>query len=152
MEKSFCEKYYTPERVYGDLDEVKKDDKAAKYVLRGLQSVAIDEGFSEFKRFNPDNHQAKILWFNDEPIGYYIYSDLRPEHKGPIISQIFIKSEYRRKGFAQQMMEDFLTSYPRIGIYIDSPNDMSFNLLAKMGLVDANRKDIDPRIKIIWGV
>lgn len=113
-----------------------------------------------------------IVWHETTAIGYYamnrtgfmhINSSLGEDKETvgmPILRQLFVRKEYRRRGFATKMLLHFLEhvvgTEPKYGI--DEPETPTMNLLVKMGEVTRDEtgalipkkrcviKHLDPRI------
>jgi len=121
-----------------------KKDKITSYVLASL--AKIDE--PSFR--TPDPKDVQILWVNGEAIGYQSSN----KHMGiPCLRQIYIRPEYRRKGYATRITEKFLDENPG-EILIESPNNISLKMLEKLGLVGFTEKGVEStgRIKFIQGL
>lgn len=74
---------------------------------------------------------VRLFWEKGEVIGFYTDNDYFGDHG---IGHIFVRKEFRRKGYATAMVENFLTAYPTGDVYILSPNNSMYNVLEKMGL------------------
>jgi len=96
---------------------------------------------SEFRSIDTviDNKlfHAKILWKQGEAIGYYTYTT--EKNRLPTLREIFVRKEYRRRGYATQMVQDFLDTF-KGPVGIESPNKHSLELLQKIGLVERTEK------------
>lgn len=86
----------------------------------------VDE--SSFRSVSPED--SKILWKHGEAIGYLTANLSR---RIPCLRQIYVRPEYRRRGHATMMIEDFLAKN-KGKILVESPNEASFKMLQKMGL------------------
>jgi len=77
----------------------------------------------------------KIMWHGGRAVGYYTYSHRFGKIEKPCMQQIYVRPEYRRRGFATAMVRDFLESFEGREVLIESPNEKVLRLLEKLGLV-----------------
>lgn len=81
--------------------------------------------------FQPYNN-VRIFWVNGEAVGFYT-DNFYFGDRG--IGHIFVRREYRRKGYATIMIQDFLEKYPGEDVYILGPNETMYKVLEKIRLV-----------------
>ncbi|XP_051952609.1 protein FAM169B isoform X2 [Xyrauchen texanus] len=84
------------------------------------QSLGEDLYFSAYSLWE----NAKILWQNGEAVGFYTIKNkgslcdgcTGQSYQLPVLDTMFVRSYWRRNGFALQMLEDFCSSQPSEGI------------------------------------
>jgi len=108
------------------------EDEVTLYLL---WREAREEGYTIFRlpRLEYDWIKAKILWVNGTPVGYYLESKIRGI---PLLTQLYVRSGHRRKGYGTKLVQDFLDSHPEGIVGIESPNENSLKLLEKIGLIE----------------
>jgi|Deesub1362B_J571_1020462.scaffolds.fasta_scaffold00660_2 ribosomal protein S18 acetylase RimI-like enzyme len=120
-------------------------DKITAYLL-------VREAQQEIKYFNSPRNWSivRILWDNGEAIGYYMHNIC---HGYPILNQIYVRPQFRRKGYGTKLVIDslqILKNYTTIAI--ETPNENSLRLLEKLGLVRKIKDEyriIDSRLKFV---
>ncbi|MEM0449863.1 MAG: GNAT family N-acetyltransferase [Methanomassiliicoccales archaeon] len=120
-------------------------DYKDRFILKYLQTRARVEnpGFVFFKY---KKEKAKLAWIDNsmskEPVGYYIFIEPRHEfskyahekvHFPMVLSQLYVCPEYRRRGIATRMIQDFILNCNHDPIWIESPKQETKLLLHKMG-------------------
>ena len=76
--------------------------------------------------------KTRIYWKDERAVGYYYYSLPPKNHRPcPVLGQLYVRPEERRKGYATEMLRDYqnilpVEKYPHIGI--ESPNKLAWNL------------------------
>ena len=76
--------------------------------------------------------RAKILWKNGHAVGYYSEYTHLPV---PTMAEIYVRPEYRNRGYATEMVKDFLDSHPGPVAFYHIHKKCMRNLLLKVGLV-----------------
>jgi hypothetical protein len=106
---------------------------------------------------------ARVYWKENEDyhnnnynkaVGYYFYS-LPPENGKcfPVLGQICVIPNERRKGYSTSMFRDFLTLLPSdryAQLALDTTNKATIQLLQKMGEVDSSRNLSTGRFRAIY--
>jgi len=122
-------------------------DRITLFVLWHLAKKEASEFLSIDTVIDNKLFHAKILWKQGETIGYYAYTT--EENSLPILQQIFVRKEYRRRGYATQMVQNFLDTF-KGPVGIESPNEHSLKLLEKMGLVKRTKKAYKPTGRVYF--
>jgi GNAT superfamily N-acetyltransferase len=78
-------------------------------------------------------HCVRILWVKGEAVGFYTDNDYFGKRG---IGHIFVRREYRRKGYATALIRGFLDKYPGNDVYVLEPNETMYKVLEKIGLVE----------------
>lgn len=115
-------------------------------ILRYLNILAKIEQTS-WRKVPQRGIQAYITTL-EGPIGYLAYTKDEGYHGLPVIRQLFVVKEERRKGHATRLVKHFLTNQcekpDKKGCFflIESPNDASLRLFQKLGYVRIEDKEI----------
>jgi len=83
----------------------------------------------EFKIVEPK--KTVLLWVDGEAVGYFFSYKLKGQ---PCLGQIYVRPEFRRRGYATYMLKEWLrrNSGP---VIFESPNGIAMHILEKLGLV-----------------
>jgi GNAT superfamily N-acetyltransferase len=125
-------------------------DYRDRFILRQLQAEARVEN-PGFLYLIEGKEKAKMVWAGDkegrEPAGYYIYGLPRREfskhahevvHFPAVFSQVYVRPEFRRRGVATRMLQDFIQCSGGDTIWVESPKGETVALLHKMGYYEPN--------------
>lgn len=125
-------------------------DYRDKFILRQLQMEARTEN-PGFLYLIEGKERAKIVWAETGegrvPIGYYIHCGPRrgfSKHAHAVVqfpatfSQVFVRREWRRRGVAMRMMQDFIHHWGGDTIWVESPKSETKALLNKLGYYEPN--------------
>lgn len=87
---------------------------------------------------------AKILWVNGDAAGCYTFTAGSKSYDVPMLHQIFVRSQFRRKGFTKQMLRDFLKTFPKGDVGIESPTRSFIEMMVKTGAIalEGNRQKL----------
>jgi GNAT superfamily N-acetyltransferase len=140
---------------YAPIKLTKVHDYKDRFILRSLQEEARRES-PGFLWYQERAQRAKVAWVKGEgglePVGYYICDLQRPAHVPGIpkdiwypdsLAQIYVSRKHRRKGYGQNMVEDFLRERSDGPVWVESPRYETRSILNKLGL-----KETDGRYEI----
>ncbi len=113
-------------------------DKITLYILN--TRAMSEDTESAFRDVSDDIYTSKIFWLDNKAIGYYTYTKPSEYENVPVLRQVFVEKEYRRKGYATKMLKDFLMLFPEGDVTIDSPSRAFLKLLLKEKEVRVNEK------------
>lgn len=131
------------------ISATKKDDLVARMLW--LEAKLEDDGF----RFNALHR--RMLFFDESGfLGYLFWSETRHEETGkkePVLRQIFVKKEFRKKGIAtaaiQLWAERF--AFPLAAKFgVESPENDTIRILARLGYVERDDKNKFIATKCYW--
>jgi len=80
-----------------------------------------------------DASKCVILWVEGEAIGYYYAYKLKSCGL-PCLGQLYVRPEFRRRGYATRMVQHWLENNPG-EVVVESPNAATLHILEKLGLV-----------------
>lgn len=86
--------------------------------------------------FGKSNTRFYILTENEIPVGYIYWNDFSEKDKERCLRQLFIREDFRRKGYATLLVEK--TSELESGdnkFVVESPNEITNKILVKLGIV-----------------
>lgn len=105
----------------------------------------------EFQTILP-GASSKLFWLNGNLAGYFVYTN---EPNGiPILNQIYVLPQHRRRGYGTSMIEDFLDMFPSGFIAIEIPlSEEVGRILARLGLVELSDGAFSPmgRVRFVSG-
>jgi len=93
--------------------------------------------------------KIKILWKDLRAVGYYSEFVHLPV---PVLAELYVRPGYRNRGYATEMVKDFLNSHPGpVAFYFIHKKCMR-NLLMKAGVIQktSDRYIIDDRIRLLY--
>ncbi|MBI0584071.1 MAG: hypothetical protein ISF22_07575 [Methanomassiliicoccus sp.] len=121
---------------------------ARDYKDRAIIELLRESGGREtigFKRFDPRTQRAKIVWYRQHPIGYYVWTEKTPgREREPCLRQLFVVATERGTGLGRLMMWDFFEAHREADpIWIEAPRLGTCKILEKMGLLKKEGEDWD---------
>jgi len=141
----YNKKFYQPTEIidirFQSPESLKRVGKEINLVechnLRTTLPLYLLEFFSHnekngFLSFKSNYQNAILLYICDECIGYLIWTFKKSEHDGcPILRQIFIKKEHRKKGWGSVLIQKwhkiYITNGSKFGV--ENPNHITFKIL-----------------------
>jgi len=102
-----------------------------RLTLKILSFMAKRENFEFCLGINAS--KCMILWVEGEAVGYYYAYKLKSCGL-PCLGQVYVRPEFRRRGYATRMIQHWLENNPG-KVVVESPNDISLRILEKLGLV-----------------
>lgn len=124
------------------------ENRKHRIVLRYLNILAKKENPAVgFRSVPQENLQAYIATL-DKPVGYLAYTKDDRLESLPVIRQLFVVKEERRKGHATRLVKYFLMNECKKAdkdgnlFVIELPNDKSLRLLQKLGYVKTDKNGI----------
>ena len=125
-------------------------DYRDRFILRQLQEMARKEN-PGFLFLIEGREKAKVIWVEKDgrrvPAGYYVFCEPRREFSryahGHVpfpmtLSQLFVCEEFRRRGVATRMVQDFIHHSSLDAIWVESPKAETKALLNKLGYFEPN--------------
>lgn len=77
-----------------------------------------------------------ILYKNERPIGYIVWNHFFNDESKPVMRQIYILPEERRKGYGSYLFETSRAMFTQSqNLVIESPNSASAGMLIKLGVL-----------------
>jgi hypothetical protein len=91
--------------------------------------------------------KAIVCFDNSSYIGYLLWSDChseRKESREPVLRQVFVRSDWRRKGVAMDLIRTWADrfAFPLAPAFVvESPNEKTIGVLMKLGYLSSDRSD-----------
>lgn len=133
---------------------VSREDKDTLLnMIRGIPAeerefLVIDEKLGVFKRAIENERHILLLESSDEIIGFLRESG-RPGN-GAMIEEIYIKPNYRRRGYAKRLLAACAAMFDWLQMKTDSRNVNMNKLAESVGFVQENRAGQRPQKKFTW--
>ncbi|WP_209625492.1 GNAT family N-acetyltransferase [Methanobacterium petrolearium] len=113
------------------------------YLLEFL-SHEEENGFLSFKS---KYQNAILLYVHNECIGYLIWSFKKREHDGcPILRQVFIKKEHRKKGWGSLLIQTWYNIYVTSNggkFGVENPNNITFKILINLEHITKDKNNLE---------
>lgn len=116
------------------------DPNEREHLLLAFQFIVIAKNeYSSFRRPNIHDINSKIYVITEKgiPMGYAYWNDINDDER--CFRQIYIRDQFRRKGFGTMLTEKTVEIESKNKIFIiESPNEKSQEILLKLGYVKKN--------------
>ncbi|WP_457750920.1 GNAT family N-acetyltransferase [Thermococcus sp.] len=108
----------------------KSRDEVAHYILRS--ELIRSNGLYVGGAYISNVVKAKILWKDGQAVGYYSEFVHLPV---PVLAELYVRPKFRNRGYATEMVKDFLNSHPGPVAFYHIHKKCIRNILMKVGLV-----------------